>query len=155
MDGVPAIFMDKLKLIAFDAEDLAVLSAHAQDAVLKVGDMAYLPGEKRFAAVMNRFNWSRALRTGKMEFQRRQSAVRFEHVLKARTSGLDLNRKADVLALLAVQFEATGADDPAGTVTLTFAGNGVVQLEVECIEAELRDLGLQWRTRRRPRHLDE
>ena len=144
--------MDKLKLIAFDAEDLAIISAHAQDAVLKVGDMAFLPAEKRFAAVMNRFDWSRALQTGKMEFLRRQSALRFEHVLKARTSGLDLGRKGDVLALLAVQIEAKGGDDPGGTVTLTFAGNGAVQLEVECIEAELRDLGLPWRTRRRPRH---
>ena len=144
--------MDKLKLIAFDAEDLAVVSANAQDAVLKVGDMAYLPGEKRFAAVLNRFDWSRALRTGKMEFQRRQSALRFERVLKAETAGLDLARKTDVLALLAIQFEPKGLDDPAGTVTLTFAGNGAVRLEVECIEAELRDLGPQWRARRKPRH---
>ena len=55
--------MDKLKLIAFDAADLGVLSAHAQDAVLKVADMAFLPAEKRFAAILNRFDWPRALQT--------------------------------------------------------------------------------------------
>ena len=87
-----------------------------------------------------------------MEFRRRQSALRFERVLRAGTSGLDLARKADVLALLAIQFETKGPGDPAGTVTLTFAGNGAVRLEVECIEAELRDLGPQWRARRKPRH---
>lgn len=144
--------MDKLKLIAFDAADLDVLSAHAQDAVLRVTDMAFLPAEKRFAAILNRFDWPRALQTGKIEFRRRQSALRFERVTAARTSGLDLNRKADVLVLLAVQFEAKAADDPAGTLTLLFAGNAAIQLEVECIEGELRDLGPQWRTRRRPRH---
>ena len=147
--------MDKLKLIAFDAEDLAVISANAQDAVLQVGDMAYLPAEKRFAALLSRFDWSRAVRTGKIEFRRRQSALRFERVLKARTSGLDLSRTADVLVLLAIQVVPKGADDAAGTVTLTFAGNGAVQLEVECIEAELRDLGPQWRTRRKPRHPED
>ena len=48
--------------------------------------------------------------------------------------------------------EGDPPNDPAGTVTLTFAGNGAVRLEVECIEAELRDLGPQWRARRKPRH---
>ncbi len=51
--------MSDLKLIALDAENLAILSAHLQDAVLLVGDMAFLPAEKRFAAIMNRFDWAR------------------------------------------------------------------------------------------------
>ena len=53
--------MPDLKLIAFDAEDLSVLSAHLQDAVLKVGDMTFRPGEKRFAAILRRFDWATAL----------------------------------------------------------------------------------------------
>ena len=39
---------ERLKLLALDEEDLAVLSAHVQDAVLKVGDLVYLPKEQRF-----------------------------------------------------------------------------------------------------------
>ncbi len=147
--------MDRLKLIAFDAADLQVISAHAQDAVLKVADMAYLPDDKRFAAVLNRFDWPRAMRTGKIEFRRKQSALRFERVTAAKTSGLDLTRKTDVLVLLAVQFEAKGEDDPAGTITLTFAGNGAIRLDVECVEGELRDLGPQWHTRAMPRHPED
>lgn len=147
--------MDKLKLIAFDAEDLAVISANLQDAVLKVGDMAYLPAEKRFAAVLNRFDWSNAVTGGKMDLRRRQSALRFERVLGAKISGLDLTRKSEVLALLAIQFEAQADDDPTGCVTLTFAGSGAVKLEVECIEAEMRDLGPQWAARAKPEHPDD
>lgn len=147
--------MDRLKLIAFDAADLHMISAHAQDAVLKVADMAYLPDDKRFAAVLNRFDWPRAMRTGKMEFRRKQSAIRFERVTAAKTSGLDLTQKTTVLVLLAVQFEAKGEDDPAGAITLTFAGHGAIRLEVECIEGELRDLGPQWHTRARPKHPED
>ena len=118
--------MDRLKLIAFDAVDLHVISAHAQDAVLKVADMAYLPDDKRFAAVLNRFDWPRAMRTGKMEFRRKQSALRFERVTAAQTSGLDLTQKSDVLVLLAVLFEAKGENDPTGSITLMFAGNSAI-----------------------------
>ncbi len=147
--------MDKLQLIAFDAEDLAVVSANLQDAVLKVGDMTFLPGPKRFAAVLNRFDWSNAVVDGRMELRRRHSALRFERVLGAKVSGLDLTRKDEVVSLLAIQFEAKGADDPAGAVTLIFAGSGAVRLEVECIEAELRDLGPAWPARAKPEHPDE
>ena len=147
--------MDKLKLIAFDVEDLAVISANLQDAVLKVGDMTYLPGEKRFAAVLNRFDWANAITGGKIDLRRRQSALRFERALGAKVSGLDLAQQTEVLSLLAIQFEAKGAEDPAGAVTLIFAGGGAVKLEVECIEAELRDLGPAWQARAKPEHPDK
>ena len=84
--------MAELKLIAFDADDLAVISAHLQDAVLKVGDIAYLPRERRFAAVGNRFDWADALKDGKAktrDYVRRQMALRFERVLGAKLQGID------------------------------------------------------------------
>ncbi|HZA01678.1 MAG TPA: DUF2948 family protein, partial [Hyphomicrobiaceae bacterium] len=66
--------------------------------------------------------------------------------------GIDLEAKQDVLELLAIQFEET--DAPAGAVTLVFAGGGAIRLEVECIEAELRDLGAAWKARCKPEHPD-
>ncbi len=146
--------MKSLKLIAFDADDLAVISAHLQDAVLKVADMTFLPREKRFAAVLRRFDWERATKGTAGPFVRQQAAIRFERVLRARHQGLETARKGGVLCLLAVQYEPRSADDPAGIVRLTFAGGGAVQLEVECLEAELRDLGPTWRARSRPVHPD-
>jgi hypothetical protein len=148
--------MNNLKLIAFDAEDLAVLSAHLQDAVLKTGDIAYLPREQRFAFIANRFNWATAdLNDGEQRncFERCRTALRFERVLGAKVQGLDLANKNAVFCLLAISFEP--GEPPAGHITLVFAGGGGIRLEVECIEAELMDLGATWRARAKPKHGDD
>ena len=144
--------MDPLKLIAFDADDLQILSAHLQDAIVRVGEMKYLPRERRFAAVLNRFDWATAHAGDGKDMMRRQAALRFERVLAARTSGIDLARQDEALVLLAVGFEASGEEDPSGTMMLMFAGDAAIQLEVECIEAELRDLGPVWRAELKPEH---
>lgn len=144
--------MSDLKLIALDAEDLAIIAAHLQDAVLRIEDMTYLKAEQRFALVVNRFDWSHAATAGETtdRFVRKRSGVRFEHVTAARVQGLDLTKKDQVLSLLTLTFAAI--DEPQGAITLTFAGGGAVRLEVECIEAALSDLGAAWATQRKPQH---
>lgn len=148
--------MPDLKLIALDAEDLAIISAHLQDAVLRVGDLAFLPHEKRLAAVANRFDWADALDSdaeAHRHYARRRTALRFERVLSAQVHGIDLKNKSAVLSLLAIGFEA--GEPPEGNVTLQFADGRAIKLHVECIEAELRDLGPAWETKLRPQHPDE
>jgi hypothetical protein len=145
--------MEDLKLIALDPEDLQVLSCHLQDAVIRIGDMAYLKAERRFAAIANRFDWERAARDDSGAYQRRHAGLRFERVTAARVQGFDLQQKDTVLELLALTFEA--AEEPSGSITLHFAGGGAVQLEVECIEAELRDLGAAWRANSKPVHASD
>lgn len=145
--------MTTLKLIALDAEDLAVISAHLQDAVMAVGDMAYLPREQRFAAIGNRFDWltfAQTETTGRPDKHRKRAAVRFERVKSAKIQGIDLKKTTEVLSLLAIQFEP--AELPAGVVTLVFSAGAAIRLEVECIEAELRDLGSAWAAKTNPEH---
>ncbi len=144
--------MTRLRLIAFDAEDLAVVSAHLQDAVLKVADLAYLPGEKRFALLANRFDWAAAVEGRSKDLLRRRSGLRFERVLGVKVSGIDLQKKNEVLSLLAIQFAPKAANDPSGYATLLFAGNAAIRLEVECIEVELKDMDAAWKARGKPRH---
>ena len=148
--------MTPLKLIALDAEDLAVISAHLQDAVVRVGDMAYLPRQKRFAAVLNRFDWLGAVAAaGKNKApsgERRRAGLRIERVSKARLLGVDLKKRNAFHSLLAMTFVGTGAEDPAGHIRLDFAGGAAIELEVECIECELKDLGAAWRAKRVPDH---
>ncbi len=148
--------MQLLKLMALDEDDLQVMSAHLQDAVLRIGDIAYVPSEKRFAMVANRFDWESASDGNsrkKKGFQRRRSAMRFDRVLGAQLQGIDLKAKNAVLELLAIQFEET--DKPEGHVTLVFAGGGAIRLHVECIEAEMRDMGPVWETKLKPEHEDD
>jgi len=142
--------MTPLKLIALDAEDLAVVSSLLQDAVIRVADMTYLPGQKRFAAVLNRFDWEKAVREESKDYRRRRTALRFDRVFGAKMKNVKPGAGDRVLSLLAVSFEA--AEPPGGFVTLTFSGDATIRLQVECIEAELRDLGPEWRTRSKPNH---
>jgi hypothetical protein len=155
--------MPDLKLIAFDTSDLGIISAHLQDAVLRVGEMTYLPKEKRFVALANRFDWADALgnpqmskRGGNANFERRRAGLRFERVNAAKVQGIDFKDKRTVLALLAITFEPTGGpDSPEGDVTLTFSGGAAIRLSVECIEIELKDLGAAWATQRSPDHSED
>ena len=146
--------MTPLKLIALDSDDLQVLSAHMQDAVVRVGDMTYLKAERRFAAVANRFDWA-SVKDGaaKSDALRRRTGLRFERVQKAEVTNLNLSSKDTVLALLAIKFEP-GAD-PEGIVTLHFSGGAAIRLTVDCIEAEMKDLGAAWATTKIPTHGDD
>ena len=140
----------QLKLIALDEQDLEIVSSHLQDAVVRVGDLAYVPSQRRFAAILNRFNWEKATKTAANANERRRTALRFDRVLGAQIRSLKPSASDRVLALLAVRFEAS--DHPSGYVTLTFSGDASIRLHVECIEAELTDLGPAWRARSKPQH---
>lgn len=150
--------MPDLKLIALDAEDLGVLSAHVQDAIVRVGDMAYLPPSRRFALLCNRFDGieTPSRPRGRSErFTRRRAGLRFERVIGARLTGIDLKDVQRFLVLLSATYEPLAGKEPEGYVMLAFAGGATVRLHVECVEAELRDLGAAWQTSRRPVHENE
>ncbi|HZC56230.1 MAG TPA: DUF2948 family protein [Xanthobacteraceae bacterium] len=132
----------ELKLVALDKDDIEIVSAHVQDALVKVADMFWKPREHRFVMAMNRFDWisvAEAKPDTKADYRRCRTALRFERVLACKTRNLDPGSKEARLNLLAVEFAET--DSPAGIVTLTFSGGGVIRLDVECLEAELADLG--------------
>ena len=146
---------ETLKLIALDAEDLSVVSAHLQDAVLLVGDMVYQPRERRFVAIANRFDWALAAKNKDKpanEFVRHRSAIRIERIKAAKLQSIDLKAKQQTLALLAVEFHSVGPESPEGDILLLFAGGGGIRLTVECIEAQLEDLGAAWAARSKPDH---
>ena len=141
---------DRLKLVALDADDLEVISVHLQDAVLKIGDMTWLPAEHRFAAVLNRFDWEHGITRKAGPWRRRRSGLSFDRAQAAQIKNLRTDQADAVLELLAIEFEP--ADPPGGTVILQFAGGGAVRLQVECIEARFSDLGPAWETVSRPEH---
>ncbi len=134
-----------LQLAALDAEDLDVISAHMQDALLLAGDMTFNVKRKQFALVANRFAWDR-----QETRQRRRSGLHFDRVLAVKHLNIRTHEKYAVLSLLAIGFEEQ--DPPSGSIVLTFSGGGSIQLEVECIEAAMKDLGPAWETKHTPIH---
>jgi hypothetical protein len=150
--------MEELKLVALDKDDVEVMSAHLQDALVKVRDIFWRPGEHRFVMAVNRFDWMNAadadaLKTKSPEYRRCRTALRFERVVSCKCRGLDQRGKDAVLNLLAVEF--TEHDAPAGAVTMTFSGGGAIRLEVECLEAELVDLGEVFAAMACPHHFTD
>ena len=143
--------MDLLRLVALDTDDISVVSAHVQDSVVKVGDIMWRPAEKRAIIVLNRFDWESA-QSPAPPYRRRRAALRFERVNALRHRNIACGAKDTVLNLLAVEFTPT--DTPAGAVTLYFSGGAALRLDVECLEAELADLGPVWATAACPTHAD-
>lgn len=143
--------MSQLKLVALDEQDLQVISAHTQDAVMKVADLSYLAAEKRFVAAMNRFVWENRKGFFSRHNERRRAALHFESVRAVKATGIDRDKGEEVLSLLAIRFESA-AEAPAGVIELTFSGGAAIRLEVDYIEARLADLGAAWETASRPVH---
>lgn len=150
-----------LKLAAEDADDLSAISALVQDAVLTVGDIAYLPKSRRFALVLNRYRWESGKPGGRGE--RVRAGIRIDGVLSAQSARIRQESKEVVLSLLALTFEPDnrtaaaegGADAPTvsgGTLTLAFAGGGAVRLKVEALDVHLDDLTGPWPAKARPAH---
>ena len=136
-----------LKLLVFDEEDLAVVSANLQDAIVRASDMAYVQRDQRFALLAARFDW---LAADEGRCERLQTGVHFERVTSVRTTGFRPGKPEDVLCLLSIMFEP--GETPSGEVVLTFSGGAGVRLQVECLEAQLRDLGPRWPCKGKPGH---
>ena len=137
-----------LKLLAEDEEDLAILSAHLQDAVTRVGDLAYLPKSRRFAAFLNRYCWEGCPEGSPGE--RTRTGLHFNNVLKVQAMNVRQDDPDAVVELLALRFEAR--EEGAGFIDLLLAGGGCIRLEVEAIDAQLRDISEHWPARARPEH---
>lgn len=140
--------MDLLRLVALDPDDLTVLSAQVQDALVRPADLVWLPEERRFALELRRFDWE-APDTPR----RRLAALHFERVLRVRSRDLPERGAETPLNLLAALFHPTQEPgDPSGEIELAFSGGASIRLAVECVEAQLADLGPIWEAAARPAH---
>jgi hypothetical protein len=141
----------RLKLRATDAEDLAVFSAVLQDAVIPGDEMAYLPDERRFVLVANRFRWEDSDGQGVPGriYERVHAGLVIDGVRAVKSRGIDPMAKDRILSLLTIE-------PRDGAIELTFSGGAVIRIEVERILCHLEDVAEPYPTRLRPSHvLDE
>ena len=140
-----------LKLRAEDAEDLLVISACLQDALVPVRDLAYIPEERTFLLIANRFRWENGVRPapGEAGLERTLCGITFSEVTAVSYSGFRRSENGRILSLLAIRVEN-------GKVHLEFSGGAAIRLEVACILCHAKDIGEPWPTPWQPRHdLDE
>jgi hypothetical protein len=127
-----------LKLIALDADDLAVISAHVQEARVQVADIIWRQDEKRLVIGMNRLDWEQTL-AGESTPRRLVAALRFDRVLACKSRKIDPNATEVALELIGIEFHPDS--EPGGSALLMFSDGGALRLDVECLECELTDLG--------------
>lgn len=137
-DTVSQRKVTRRKLAAFDEDDLAVISAHIQDAAVVAGDILWRQGEMRLIVAMRRMDCEDIL-AGDCVPRRLISALRFDRVLSCQSREIDMSAPELPLTLLGLEFHP--GKKPGGQVLLLFASGGVLRLEVECLECELADLG--------------
>jgi len=151
-----------LKLTARDVEDLRVIAACLQDGLTRMAEMTYLPRERRFVAVFNRFMWETLdddaeIRADGTLYNRISSGIHFDGVMSAKLQGIQGDVAYAWLELLTIICDGPeGTEDGAvdQTITLVFAGGGHIRLEVECVDCTLSDMGAPWTTQNLPKHHD-
>jgi hypothetical protein len=161
--GKPANAND-MRLMAKDAEDLAIVAACLQDALVPISEVQYLTGEQRFIMLLNRFRWERQpagrhapAHAGKGDAsfhdaddyhdteQRIHCGLCIDKVTAVRSRGVDLKQRGKFLSLLTLQQDGD-------TLNLLFSGGGVIQLTISELSVFLKDMGEGWPTQWRPDH---
>ena len=154
-----------LKLRARDAEDLQTIAACVQDALVPLSEMRYLPQERRFALMLNRFRWEVAPEATAPErppvegdvafadsaaesFERVHAALVFDRVRQVKRRRLAEAAAGGMLALLTLRLDGR-------RVTLSFAGGAAVSLDVDQVSCHLEDVGEGWPTVWRPEHAED
>lgn len=137
--------VEPMRLLAEDADDLQIMSAALQDAILRPVDIVWEPAARRVTLTLSRFCWE-------CGGTRVMSAMQFGDVSAVKSRRLPRGPET-ALELLAMDF--LPADAPGGRVMLMFAGGGDLRIDVECLDAVLTDLSERWPTRAAPAHDEE
>lgn len=136
--------MNKLRLRASDTGDLEIIAGAVQDSIFQIGQSRYDKAGLSFTLRLSRY--MREMDTP----HRVESGLRFDGVLSVKSQGVDLAKQDAYAVILGLIYEAT--DTPVGIVSMTLAGGGVIQIEVEAIDATLADIGDARKTKRIPKH---
>ncbi|GAA3865310.1 DUF2948 family protein [Celeribacter arenosi] len=129
-----------LRLKALDSDDLTVISALVQDAIVPMGEISFDATARRFAMLLNRFRWEDLVAAEKRArpVERVQAVLVFDDVIAAQSAGLEAGDKDTVISILAITF--TPKTDGMGRVEITLAGDGAIALDLEALDVTLKDV---------------
>ena len=139
-----------LKLIAKTDEDLKVISAHLQDSIVSLNDIANLEKNKIFLMQVNRFMWEDVEKGVLRKNKRIRSIIKFDHVIRVSSKNIQKNTKNKFLDFLAI--ETKEMPDKTHEMKLIFSGDSIIKIIAEVIEITLDDQGVPWDTKQKPKH---
>jgi hypothetical protein len=139
-----------LKLIARTEEDLRVVSAHLQDSIANISDIANLKKNKMFLMQLNRFMWEDVEKGVFRKNKRIRTILKFENILEVHSKNINQSKKDKFLDFLAI--ESTTMPDNNYEMKITFAGDSVIKVVSEVIEVTLDDQGKAWDSKNKPKH---
>ena len=139
-----------LKLIAKTEEDLRVLSAHLQDSIVNVADIASLKRNKIFLMQLSRFMWEDIEKGVLRKNKRIRTVLKFDNVLNVLSRNINQVKKDKFLDFLAIETNLT--PDNNYEMKIIFAGDAIIRVISEAIEVTLDDQGEAWDTKNKPKH---
>ena len=139
-----------LRLIARTEEDLKVVSAHLQDSIANISDMANLVKNKIFLMQLNRFMWEDVEKGIFRKNKRIRTILKFENVIKVHSKNINQSKKDNFLDFLTI--ETNKMPDNNYEMNIVFAGNSIIKIVSEAIEVTLDDQGKAWDTKNIPKH---
>ena len=139
-----------LKLIARTEEDLRVVSAHLQDSIANVADIANLKKNKIFLMQLNRFMWENVEKGVFRKNKRIRTILKFENVVKVISKNVNQYKKDKFLDFLTI--ETNKMPDNNYEMKILFAGDLIIKITSEVIEVTLDDQGEAWETKNTPKH---
>ena len=139
-----------LKLIARTEEDLRVVSAHLQDSIASISDIANLKKNKIFLMQLNRFMWEDVEKGVFRKNKRIRTIIKFENVLEVHSKNINQSKKDKFLDFLAI--ESSTMPDNNYEMKIIFAGDSIIRVVSEVIEVTLDDQSEAWDTKNKPKH---
>jgi hypothetical protein len=139
-----------LKLIAKTEEDLRIVSAHLQDSIASISDIANLKKNKIFLMQLNRFMWEDVEKGVFRKNKRIRTIIKFENVLEVHSKNINQHKKDKFLDFLAIESDIM--PDNNYEMRIIFAGDSVIKIISEVIEVTLDDQGEAWDTKNKPKH---
>ena len=139
-----------LKLIGKKVEDLKVISAHLQDSIVHLKDIAHLKRNRIFLIQLNRFMWEDVEKGIFRKSRRVRTVLKFDHVIEVKSKKIFQNSDDKFLDFLAL--ETNIKQDESFEVKLIFAGDSTIRIKSEVLEVTLDDQGEPWETKNEPKH---
>ena len=139
-----------LKLIARTDEDLRVISAHLQDSITSIENIANLKKNKIFLMQLNRFMWEDVEKGVFRKNKRIRTILKFENVIEVNSKNISQKNKDKFLDFLAI--ESSQMPDKNYEMKLIFSGDSIIKIVSEVIEVTLDDQGEPWDTKNKPKH---